>query len=222
MSGELVTRLYGSFRGVDFRGEEVNLLRSPDSLNVWKDYKAIDCIRTRPEMELKQSFDDKVWGIYFYKASEKEMMIVHSGTNLYKVVDGVKTVLYTNANNAPSNSFFYNSYWYFKDGKNYLQYDGETIKDVVGYVPTTSIARKPDGGGTTYEDVNLLTGKRINTFLADGSAKEFVLDSMLCCNDNFIKFIKLVFPLPHLPHKPNTKLSVLLFCETFNNVFAIV
>ena len=177
MSGELVTRLYGSFRGVDFRGEEVNLLRSPDSLNVWKDYKAIDCIRTRPEMELKQSFDDKVWGIYFYKASEKEMMIVHSGTNLYKVVDGVKTVLYTNANNAPSNSFFYNSYWYFKDGKNYLQYDGETIKDVVGYVPTTSIARKPDGGGTTYEDVNLLTGKRINTFLADGSAKEFVLDS---------------------------------------------
>ena len=177
MSGELVTRLYGSFRGVDFRGEEVNLLRSPDSLNVWKDYKAIDCIRTRPEMELKQSFDDKVWGIYFYKASEKEMMIVHSGTNLYKVVDGVKTVLYTNVNNAPSNSFFYNSYWYFKDGKNYLQYDGETIKDVVGYVPTTSIARKPDGGGTTYEDVNLLTGKRINTFLADGSAKEFVLDS---------------------------------------------
>ena len=40
-----------------------------------------------------------------------------------------------------------------------------------------SIARKPSGGGTTYEDVNLLTGKRINTFLADGSAKEFVLDS---------------------------------------------
>ena len=108
MSGELVTRLYGSFRGVDFRGEEVNLLRSPDSLNVWKDYKAIDCIRTRPEMELKQSFDDKVWGIYFYKASEKEMMIVHSGTNLYKIVKGIKKEQYKNENKAKSNSKYYN------------------------------------------------------------------------------------------------------------------
>ena len=177
MSDELVTRLYGSFRGADFRGEEVNLLRSPNCLNVWKDYKEIDCIRTRPEMELKQSFEDKVWGIYFYKTSDTEMMIVHSGTYLYKVVGGIKTVLYTNANNAPSNSFFYNNFWYFKDGVNYLQYDGETMKDVEGYVPTTSIARKPAGGGSTHEDVNMLTGKRINTFLADGSAKDYYLDS---------------------------------------------
>jgi hypothetical protein len=177
MSDELVTRLYGNFRGVDFRGEEVNLLRSPNCLNVWKDYKDISCIKTRPEMELLEGFNDKVWGIFFYKASETEMMIVHSGTKLYKVVNGVKTELYSGVNEAPSNSFFYNSFWYFKDGKNYLQYDGETIKDVVGYVPTTSIARKPGGGGTAYEDVNLLTGKRINTFLADGSAKEYYLDS---------------------------------------------
>ena len=177
MSDELVTRLYGNFRGVDFRGEEVNLLRSPNCLNVWKDYKEIDCIRTRPEMELVEGFTDKVWGIFFYTVGSTEMMIVHSGTKLYKVVNGVKTELYDGVNNAPSNSFFYNSFWYFKDGKNYLQYDGESIKDVVGYVPTTSIARKPNGGGTTYEDVNLLTGKRINTFLADGSAKEYYLDS---------------------------------------------
>jgi hypothetical protein len=51
------------------------------------------------------------------------------------------------------------------------------MKDVEGYVPTTSIARKPAGGGSTHEDVNMLTGKRINTFLADGSAKDYYLDS---------------------------------------------
>ena len=44
-------------------------------------------------------------------------------------------------------------------------------------MPTTSIGRKPAGGGTTYEDVNMLTGIRINTFLADGESKEFYLDS---------------------------------------------
>jgi hypothetical protein len=48
---------------------------------------------------------------------------------------------------------------------------------VEGYVPTTSIARKPNGGGTIHEDVNMLNGRRINTFLADGNAKEFLLDA---------------------------------------------
>ena len=38
-TGSLVTRRYGSFRGADFRGEDDNLARSPDCLNVWRDYK---------------------------------------------------------------------------------------------------------------------------------------------------------------------------------------
>ena len=29
---DLVSRIYSNFRGVDFRGEEINLIRSPDSL----------------------------------------------------------------------------------------------------------------------------------------------------------------------------------------------
>ena len=173
----MITRLYGGFRGCDFRGDEVDILRSPNCLNVWKDYKDIECIRTRPEMELLEAFTDTIWGIYFYKLSNTDMMIVHSGTKLYKVVNGEKTELYSDVNNAKSDSFIYNNYWYFKDGKNYLQYDGNEIKEVVGYTPTTSIARKPAGGGTIHEDVNLLSGKRINTFLADGTSKDFYLDA---------------------------------------------
>ena len=174
---ELVPRIYANFRGVDFRGEEINLVRSPDSLNVWKDYKETESIRTRPQMELVESFTDPVYGVFFYKAANTDMMLVHSGTQLFRVVDGEKTVLYTGLNEAKSDSFIYNNTWYFKDGKNYLQYDGQTIKPVEGYVPTTSIARKPAGGGTIHEDVNLLTGKRINTFLADGESTKFYLDA---------------------------------------------
>lgn len=175
--GDLVPRAYSSFRGVDFRGEEVNLTRSPDSLNVWKDYKEIESIRTRPEMELKEAFDTTVFGVFFYKVGNTLMQLVHSGTTLYKIVNGVRETLYTGLNPRKSDSFIYNNIWYFKDGINYLQYDGQTIGEVVGYVPTTSIARKPAGGGTTYEDVNMLTGIRINTFLADGESKEYNLDS---------------------------------------------
>ena len=168
-TGDLVTRIYGNFRGADFRGEEINLVRSPDCLNVWKDYKNTESIRTRPELEKKTAFDKPVYGIFFYKG----MQLIHSGTKLYK--NG--TVLYSGLKEAVSNAFVYEDIWYFKDGKNYLQYDGTTIKEVEGYVPTTSIARKPGGGGTILEDVNMLTGRRINTFLADGSSKDFLLDA---------------------------------------------
>lgn len=173
-TGDLITRAYWGFRGVDFRGEEINLVRSPDSLNVWKDYRETDSIRTRPGMELKLSFPATVYGIFFYKG----IQLVHSGKNLYTVTSGgKKTIIHSALNEAPSQAFVFEGVWYFKDGLNYLQYDGTTLKDVEGYVPTTSIARRPEGGGTIHEDVNMLTGRRKNSFLADGGSFDFVLDA---------------------------------------------
>ncbi len=168
-TGDLVSRVYGNFRGVDFRGEEINISRSPDSLNVWKDYKETERIRTRPGMVLNTAFTDTVYGIWFYN----NKMLVHSGAKLYGVENGAKSVLFSGLREAESNAFIFEDILYFKDGKHYLKYNGTTIEEVVGYVPTTSIARKPSGGGTTLEDVNMLNGRRINTFLADGSSFDF-------------------------------------------------
>lgn len=167
-----ITRIYSNFRGVDFRGNEINLVRSPDSLNVWKDYKETESIRTRPGIELNRAFSDAIYGIFFYNGK----MLVHSGKTLYKVADGNISELYTDLNEAVSNSFVYEEVFYLIDGKNYLQYDGETIKDVVGYIPTTSIARRPMGGGKMFEDVNMMSAYRKNSFLADGAAFSFFLD----------------------------------------------
>ena len=170
-----VNRIYSNFRGADFRGNEINLVRSPDCLNVWKDYKETESIRTRPEMELKVSFSSKVYGIYFYK----DYMIVHSGKNIYKVTSGgQKTILYSNANQNKSDAFVYEDVWYFKDGANYLKWDDKTMEPVVGYIPTTTIARKPIGGGTKYEDVNMLSDYRKNSFLSDGASFDYYLDSL--------------------------------------------
>lgn len=181
---EIVSRIYSNFRGVDFRGEEINIVRSPDSLNVWKDYKETESIRTRPEIEISRSFSDPVYGIFFFK----DLMLVHSGKKLYKVKGNATTELYgglVELNEAKSSSFVYEDMWYFKDGKHYLQYDGEVIKPVEGYVPTTTIARKPMGGGTKLEDINMLTGMRINSFLADGGSFDFFLDAMKIDSDYF-------------------------------------
>lgn len=153
---------------MDFRGEEINLIRSPDALNVWKDYKNTERIETRPGMMLSKPFTDPVYGIFFFKGE----MLVHSGNKLYKGSE----VLYEGLNEAKSQSFLYDDVFYLKDGLHYLMYDGTAIGDVVGYIPTTTIARKPMGGGTTYEDVNMLSPYRKNSFLADGASFSFFLD----------------------------------------------
>jgi hypothetical protein len=172
-TGDMISRTYANFRGADFRGEDINIRRSPDCLNVWHDYREIESIRTRPTMEKKADFTDTVYGIFFYNGQ----MLVHCGTTLYKVVNGVKTVLFSGLNRNETNSFIFKNVWYFMDGKHYLQYDGSTVKAVEGYVPTTSIGRKPAGGGKIHQDVNMLSDYRINTFLGDGESTEFVLDT---------------------------------------------
>ena len=179
VSGSLITRNYTDFRGVDFTDREVSLHRSPDSLNLWKDYKKLGkCIETRPDIELVATYDNTIYGLFFYSVGNTEMMIVHSGTKLYRVEGDTKTELFTGMKPAKSNAFVYNQILYIKDGINYLKYDGKTIGQVVGYIPTTSIARKPAGGGTIYQDVNMLSAWRKNTFLADGESKDYYLDAM--------------------------------------------
>jgi hypothetical protein len=169
----VVSRIYGGFRGVDFRGEEINLVRSPDSLNVWKDYRETESIRTRPETALQIAFPDKVYGIFFYNG----LQMVHSGKNLYRVTsNNDKIILFSAMNKANSSAFVFENIFYIKDGVNYLQYDGTTLKAVEGFIPTTTIARSPSGGGTPYQDVNMLSDYRMNSFLADGGSFDFYLD----------------------------------------------
>lgn len=173
-AGDLIQRIYGGFRGVDFRGEEININRSPDSLNVWKDYKETESIRTRPGVEFLHGFEDPVYGIFFYDGD----MLVHSGMNLYKMKNGKRELIYAWMNPAPSQGFLYEEFWYVKDGRNYLRYDGRMVESVNGYIPTTSIGRKPAGGGTVYEDVNMLSDLRKNSFVADGESTKYYLDAL--------------------------------------------
>ena len=179
-SGNLITRKYTNFKGVDFTDEEVSLTRSPDALNIWKDYKKLGkCIETRPELEHVEEYDNTIWGVFFYKVGNKEMKLVHCGTKLYKELDGVRTELFTGLNPRKSYDFIYNNIWYLKDGINYLKYDGETLSQVEdsAYIPRTTISRNPLGGGTTYEDVNMLSNFRRNSFVGDGESKEYHLDT---------------------------------------------
>jgi len=322
-SGSLVTRKFYNFRGLDTREGEISLNRSPDALNLYKNYKSSNILETRPDIEMLTSFDSTVYGLFFYDVGLIKQLIVHSGTHLYKVINsnilkssdiqdihlisgdieflssvsnhtyswrwtsggqaeifyavfqtiGGKKCMYfvkyvyvdsdkdylmgywenTTGNKykyvsdtsqipetvmqpssrrmlldyygdtnikfnhtltqqntsasalptlldggvimqeynkteltftgftgmSPTKSYFfvYNNILYIKDGINYLQYNGTTLSNVVGYIPTTSISRTPAGGGTIYEDVNMLSNYRKNTFCADGESTDYYLDS---------------------------------------------
>lgn len=177
ISGNLITRKYNNFRGVDYRDGEISLNRSPDALNLWKNYRNSNLLETRPDIELSEIYDNTIFGLFFYRVGNTEMKIVHCGTKLYKVVNGERTELYSGMNVRKSQSFVYNNIFYIKDGINYLSYDGETIGEVTGYIPTTSIGRSPKGGGTIYEDVNMLSDYRKNEFNGDGESTEYHLDT---------------------------------------------
>lgn len=176
VSGSLITRNYANFRGVDFsnRKDEVNLVRSPDSVNMWKNYKNSKgrCVESRPDIEFVEEFTDTIYGLFFYSYGGEKHKIVHSGVNLYDN----DNIIYSDMAEHKSRAFIYNGLLYIKDGSKYYEYNGTAVKEVEGYIPTTTISKSPNGGGTIYEDANLLTGIRKNSFVSDGVSKEYLLD----------------------------------------------
>lgn len=190
---KIYTRHYSNFRGVDFTNGVVSKYRSPDALNMWRDYLDDDCIQTRPGMELIGKFDYEIFGLFFYKVNNTTHVLVHAGTKLYKwnnfpndpTATGGTTLLSSAMNPRKSNYFVFKGDLFILDGINYFEYNGTTLKDVVGTIPTTSYWKNPDGSvnvdaetdrNYVYQDVNVLTGIRKNTFIADGTSVNYQLD----------------------------------------------
>lgn len=184
-----IRKTYSDFAGVDFSTDSslVQVNRSPDALNIWKNYEDVEgtCIETRPGIKKIGTVGTKILGIYVVNDSKA---IVHSGNSLYEwsnfpdepTEDTLKELFTSmNINNRTSFNKF-GDYLYINDGTNYLRYDGDSVSTVSesAFIPTTTIGRSPTGGGEMYQDVNVLSDKRINQFLADGKATNFVLDAI--------------------------------------------
>lgn len=179
-SGDLVTRMYSDFLGVDFSNNHVSAYRSPDAVNIWKNYKELGkCISSRPGLKLFKQLNGKIYGLFLYKVATVQHMIIHCDTSLYDYnmqTDDLRVIKNNGMNPFKSQSFIYASILYIKDGLRYYKYDGSQVQEVAGYIPTTSISRTPDGGGKDYNEVNMLTAYRRNSFVGDGSSKDYYLN----------------------------------------------
>ena len=179
------TTTYGKFKGADFSTDpsQVDESRSPWPLNLIADEGGF------PEKRLGwrtlKTFSGQINGIYTLTAEQETYLFIHHGQIIsrYDTVSGEVTDLKEGIADHKSVAFVMNGGLYILTGSEYLVI---TVNDGVpscanvsdnAYLPRTVISRSPNGGGVTFEPVNLIGTKRQNDFLADGSAKVYQLDS---------------------------------------------
>lgn len=172
------------FGGIDCRTHptKVSLSRSPDMQNMICDQN--DFLVKRTGWHTQAQFNAPIYGLF--AMPDGVGCAVHAGAKLYfRAPDGTQTELCADMNEAFSQSFTMKGVLYLMDGKTYRavrKSSKNTAWEAVSvsgtaYVPTTTISAAPTGGGTSYEAVNLLTPKRINTFIGDGTATQFKVDA---------------------------------------------
>lgn len=138
------------------------------------------------------SFDGKrINGIYDYKYYDEAAgkytteTLVHAGTSFYKM-NGEKITVEKDliVTDGRSMAFQGGDKLYIIGCGAFCAYDGASIKKVCGsdsaYVPKTTIGISEISGGASFEKVNMLTRRRINTIV--GSSSEdvyFYLDSKI-------------------------------------------
>ena len=182
---KLYSKRYTQFKGADFSTDptQVGDSRSPMCQNLISDLAGFP--EKRPGWRVLQTVDAPINGLFFVTfASGATAYIAHGGAKLYSWTPTGTTLLYSSMNTARSTAFAHKGKLYILDGAHYLVCTESAgtitvarVKDGACFIPTTIIGAKAAGGGTAFEGVNMLTPKRKNSMIGDGSATVFHLDS---------------------------------------------
>lgn len=181
------TKTYAAFRGVDYATDETQIddTRSPEAINLISDSGGYPALRLGWRTLVKVSETEKINGAFAFDNGVKKEVVIHcgSGMYLYTLTDPEReagTLVHADitVTDGKSTAFRYGNFLYILTGGEYLYYNGEKFDRVtnIAYVPTTSISREPDGGGSAYQGANRLSRWRKNTFIPDGTTKMFRLD----------------------------------------------
>lgn len=168
------------FRGINLSvtPTQIDQSQSPDMLNMNIDERGALNKRTGYERVFPTSLGaGAINGMYEYRKIDGTVLfLLAHGTKLYTQSGNAQPVeIYNGLANQRVNFFTMNDKCYIMDGVNYLVYDGTSVQAVTPYIPTISISKNPAGGGTSYEDFNLLGAGFKDSFSADGAAKDFFL-----------------------------------------------
>ncbi len=178
-------KVYEKFRGIDLLTDETQIddSRSPWAVNLISDAggypeKRLGW-RTIHTFSLQDGQTPRVNGVWPFTLEGVDQVIVHVGTWLVRLALGMEILLRSGLTDARSTGFYFNGELWILTGGEFLHYDGDLVYNVAdeAYIPTTTISAQPNGGGTSYEAVNLMTPRRKNTFIPDGQATAFTVDT---------------------------------------------
>ena len=163
------------FKGVDFTSSplQVDKRRSPNAKNIINNNGFNE---TRNGYSIMNTIGDCINGIWNIDTNDGELFLVHSGAKLYQTTRDFSTYveILSGMSNNRSKGLYFNEYLLIFDGVRtviFARFDGINYQakflDECGYIPTTSIARDRNSGGTAYEKENLISPYQINTFLTE-------------------------------------------------------
>ena len=163
-----------NFKGVDFTSSELDVdnSRSPKAKNIINNNGYIE---SRNGYDILNTIGAKINGVWNIDTDIGDLFLVHSGTCLYQCSNDFKesVLIFNGMNNEKSVGIYFEEYLLIFDGKRpvvFSRFDGVNYStkflDECGYIPTTSVARDNNGGGTDYEKFNLICPYAVNTFLA--------------------------------------------------------
>ena len=170
-----------TFKGVDLNSSPINveIYRSPNAPNMMRDVPGK--VRKRQGYEKTAEYGSRINGVHVLKDVEsgERKELIHAGDKLY--LNG--TVIYEGMADERSVGRQFCGKLFIFDGKKALCYGqfeegkGKVVKALedAAYVPTVIISRKPTGGGTTLEPLNLIGRKWKESFLSDGTSKVYQL-----------------------------------------------
>lgn len=165
------------FLGVDFSSSitDIDKRRSPRGYNF---------INTNGTIEKRNGYkilaylgqNANINGIWNVDTVDGEYFVVHCGTKLYEMQTDFSsyTEVLIGLADRKSQGAVINSKLLILDGKRAIVYDllesnnRVSYLDEIGYIPTTQIARVPNGTASqSYDSINLLQDSRINLFTSN-------------------------------------------------------
>lgn len=188
---------YSGLLGADFSVDPslVDKRRSPDLLNMISDNGGNPIKRKGWEI-VNNAHSGEIENIWSFYSNDQRYIVFTCKTDedtaelVCMNEDGVEQSLADNGVSVTVGkhcAYFTNTSdtqygFYLLDGEKYhrIYYDeGISYEEVVPYVPTILISREPTGGGTVYDDINLLTKARKEQFLNTAGNTTFVVSSQV-------------------------------------------
>lgn len=201
---KVYTSVYSNFKGVDFTTDATQVFkrRSPDALNMLPDDGGVPYKRTGWKVEYNpESVEQqgKIRDMWSFDYGGQSHILYAKGNGIYNGLGDNTTALITLSDSADVVGFFFNAIsggaFYILADNVLREYTFKTVegvkefyfKEVQPYVPTTLIGRTASGGGTVYEDVNLLTRKRKEMFLGDAESTSFYTSTPIVSDTETVK-----------------------------------